>query len=196
MASQCWYPIFLKDDRYRGNIDPGDNPNRSEVALPLMIGDRVLGVLQVEDTVINAFSEEDQQILGFLTGQIAVAFENISLYEETRMRIEELADLNRELTLLDQINAVLNKESDLNTMIRLAVEAIVETSGYNMVCLFLLNGDILEVQHYLGYDEIGRLRNIPIATGVNGRVVRTRQASLVEDIHTESGFCNGSGVYI
>ncbi len=61
-------PDILKDDRYRGNIDPGNNPNRLELALPLMIGDRVLGVLNVEDTVINAFSEEDQQILGFLTG--------------------------------------------------------------------------------------------------------------------------------
>jgi hypothetical protein len=28
---------ILKDDRYRGNIDPGDNPNRWELALPLMI---------------------------------------------------------------------------------------------------------------------------------------------------------------
>ena len=53
-------------------------------------------------------------------------------------------------------------------MIRLAVEAIVETSGYNMVGLILLNGDILEVQPCPGYDEIGRSRHIPIAIGVNG----------------------------
>jgi sigma-B regulation protein RsbU (phosphoserine phosphatase) len=76
-------PDVSKDNRYLGDSSPGRRHNQSELALPLMIGDRVIGLLNIEDDLINAFTPDDQKVLGLLAEQLTAAFENIRLHEET-----------------------------------------------------------------------------------------------------------------
>jgi sigma-B regulation protein RsbU (phosphoserine phosphatase) len=59
---------------------------RSELAVPLMVQDRVVGVLNVESEKINFFSEEHQRVLMMLAPQIASSVENARLYEELAQR--------------------------------------------------------------------------------------------------------------
>jgi GAF domain-containing protein len=75
-----------------------DNPDlpatRSELALPLKIGERVIGALDVQSTLPNAFREEDISVLGTLADQVAIAIENNRLYSETRSALNELQILH------------------------------------------------------------------------------------------------------
>jgi GAF domain-containing protein len=62
-----------------------DLPNtRSEMALPLMVRDRVLGILDIQSDEPQAFSADDIDVLQTLTDQITVAIENIRLLEEAQ----------------------------------------------------------------------------------------------------------------
>ena len=65
-----------------------DNPDlpttRSELALPLRVGGRVIGALDVQSTQSNAFTEADVNILSTLADQIAIAIENARLFGEAR----------------------------------------------------------------------------------------------------------------
>ncbi|HKJ38823.1 MAG TPA: GAF domain-containing protein [Anaerolineales bacterium] len=65
-----------------------DNPDlpdtRSEMALPLRVGGRVIGALDVQSTEPNAFTEEDVATLSTLADQIAIAIENTRLFSEAR----------------------------------------------------------------------------------------------------------------
>jgi GAF domain-containing protein len=66
---------------------------RSEVALPMMIRDRVLGVLDIQSDQPMAFSLEEIDVLQTLVDQMAVAIENARLLEESQaalMQIEAL----------------------------------------------------------------------------------------------------------
>ena len=56
---------------------------RSEMALPLRIGGRVIGALDVQSTEPNAFSEEDVATLTVLADQVAIAIENARLFGES-----------------------------------------------------------------------------------------------------------------
>jgi GAF domain-containing protein/HAMP domain-containing protein len=71
-----------------------DNPDlpltRSEMALPLKVRDQVIGVLDVQSTDEDAFSEEDVTILGTLADQVALAIENARLLEESQRTLQEL----------------------------------------------------------------------------------------------------------
>jgi len=71
-----------------------DNPDlpltRSEMALPLKVGERVIGVLDVQSEEPAAFTEEDVAVLQTLADQIALAIENARLLEESRRTLEEL----------------------------------------------------------------------------------------------------------
>ena len=65
-----------------------DNPDlpdtRSEMALPLRVGGRIIGALDVQSTQSNAFSENDVANLSTLADQIAIAIENARLFSESR----------------------------------------------------------------------------------------------------------------
>jgi GAF domain-containing protein len=56
---------------------------RSELALPMKIGDQIIGVLDVQSDQPNAFSEDDIKTLGALANQVAVAIQNAKLFTET-----------------------------------------------------------------------------------------------------------------
>ena len=57
---------------------------RSELAIPLLIKDRCIGVVDLESPELDAFSKRDVEILSLLASQAAVAIENARLYEELR----------------------------------------------------------------------------------------------------------------
>ncbi len=61
---------------------------RSELALPLVVGGRILGALDVQSKEPNAFTEEDVATLQVLADQIAIAIENARLFEENREALE------------------------------------------------------------------------------------------------------------
>ena len=69
-----------------------DNPElpgtRSEMALPLVVGGQILGALDVQSTESQAFSEEDIATLQILAEQLAVAIQNVNLFNETEKALE------------------------------------------------------------------------------------------------------------
>lgn len=66
---------------------------RSEMALPLKSGDKVIGALDVQSTVQNAFGEEDVTLFSTLADQVAIAIINNNLYGSTRKALAEAEDV-------------------------------------------------------------------------------------------------------
>lgn len=73
-------PDVSKDPRYLNIV--GDA--RSELAIPMLLKDRCIGVFDLESPELDAFSQEDVEILKLLANQAAVAIENARLYETIR----------------------------------------------------------------------------------------------------------------
>ncbi len=79
--------------------DPGLPETRSELVVPLRLGDKMVGTLDVYSSEVNVFSEEDVRVMEGLSAQIAVAIENARLYDRSRALavLEERNRLAREL---------------------------------------------------------------------------------------------------
>jgi len=75
------------DSVYFNNPDLPDT--RSEMALPLRIGGRVIGVLDVQSTQTNAFVEEDINVLTILADQVAIAIENARLFSDANAALSD-----------------------------------------------------------------------------------------------------------
>lgn len=73
-------PDVSKDPFYRVGVEEA----KSEVCFPLMLGEQLIGVLDVESPEINGFTKEDINMLAGLSAQIAIALDNSRLYEEAR----------------------------------------------------------------------------------------------------------------
>jgi GAF domain-containing protein len=73
---------------------------RSELALPLIVGNDVIGALDVQSTRANAYSQEDIDSLSIMATQISIAIRNAQLFEEQRRALNE----NRRLFLEAETN--------------------------------------------------------------------------------------------
>jgi sigma-B regulation protein RsbU (phosphoserine phosphatase) len=92
-----------KDPRYVGLVPE----TRSELVVPLLHKDRVIGVLDLESPVLDRFTEEHVKVLTPLASQVAVAVENARLYAELRRNEERLG---RELRIAQEIQRALFPE--------------------------------------------------------------------------------------
>jgi GAF domain-containing protein len=70
----------------------------SEVALPLISKNIIVGVLDVQSVEVAAFTDEDIQMLSLLADQVSLAIENARLFEETRRALAEAEMLTRRST--------------------------------------------------------------------------------------------------
>jgi GAF domain-containing protein/HAMP domain-containing protein len=76
----------------------GPAAERSELAIPLQVGEQMLGVLYVFAGRNRTFSEEDADILRLLADQIGGSIENVRLFEQSAANLAEIEALNRQLT--------------------------------------------------------------------------------------------------
>jgi GAF domain-containing protein/HAMP domain-containing protein len=71
---------------------------RSEMALPLRVGERVMGALDIQSRQASAFDEDDITALQGMADQIAVALENARLFQQAQAGLQEVERVNRLLT--------------------------------------------------------------------------------------------------
>lgn len=84
----------------RGNSIYTDNPllpyTRSQIALPLIVGEKVLGCLEIHSTREEAFSQQDIDTLQNLANEISVSLENAYLYQEMQQSALEMQATQRQ----------------------------------------------------------------------------------------------------
>jgi signal transduction histidine kinase len=68
---------------------------RSEMAIPMVSGDKVIGVFDVQSNIAGRFSQEDANIYTTLALQVAVALQNARLYVEQTATVAQLRELDR-----------------------------------------------------------------------------------------------------
>ena len=74
-------------------------PNtRSEMAVPLLIGERVIGALDLQSIEPNAFAEEMMPTFQALADQLAIAIQNARLFEQAEQNLRELRELSRDVS--------------------------------------------------------------------------------------------------
>jgi PAS domain S-box-containing protein len=97
-AAQFGKPVLAPDVSQRDDWLPNDLlPNtRSEIAVPIKMGDEILGVLDVQSDKVNGLTEDDQSLLLGLCGQIAVAIQNARMVGNIQQLVDERT---REVTI-------------------------------------------------------------------------------------------------
>jgi GAF domain-containing protein/two-component sensor histidine kinase len=129
-------PILIHDWEKEAETSPvqgipiGD-VTRSWLGVPLIVGDRVVGVMAVQDYAPNAYGEEHRRFLSTIASEVAIAIENARLHAETQRRL-------REQTALREAGAVISSALDLETVLgRIADQmgqAVDATSTY--ICTY------------------------------------------------------------
>jgi GAF domain-containing protein len=116
-AARTRKPVIVNDVR----SDPGWLPNpllpdtRAELAVPLIVGDELLGVLDVQADHVDAFTEADASIQMTLSSQIATSYQSALAYEQAKAQ----ADLEALVNAIGQkIQRTTTVEETLQTAVR------------------------------------------------------------------------------
>jgi GAF domain-containing protein len=178
-AARSGRPVYVSDVRQDPRYVYTGFSAVSELAVPVQIEDRVLGVLNVESAQPDAFSREDQELLSILAAQAALGLENARLYAEERRQAEEMHILNE---LSRRISASLDLQATLDAIVAAAAELI--PCALAEVSLWDEQSEMLTLQALRCEPDraypIGK--TFPPGEGYTNWLVRHRQPLLVPDV--------------
>jgi GAF domain-containing protein len=160
---------------------------RSEAAIALKVGDRIVGVLDVQSKQPYAFSEDSLRILQILADQMAIAVVNSELFAETQ---EHLAQHR----LLHHITTTAASGTTLDEALQSAVNGLQVTLGGDRVSILLVDRDkkMLEVRAAVGYaDSVYDLR-VPVGNGITGWAAAHRRTLRVNNVQDDLRYIAGS----
>jgi signal transduction histidine kinase len=134
---------------------------RTMLVIPLMVKDRVFGVIEVINKIDGSFfTRDDQQLLSAFASQAAVAIENARLYTLTDLA---LAARVEELSVMQRIDRELNTSLDTNRAMRITLEWAMRQSGAAAGLVGVLNEEDttgIQIMAHEGYSrEIDQFQN-------------------------------------
>jgi GAF domain-containing protein/anti-sigma regulatory factor (Ser/Thr protein kinase) len=177
-------PILVSDVTLVENYIPVFPKVRSVLCVPLKFGGRVIGVLKVESTQLNAFGSDDQHLLTTVAGQLAVGIENARLHHETQQRL-------REMTTLFNFAHALSTHLHLEDLLDTVTISIREVLGCRGVSIALLDDENqqLEIKAAAGLKrELRSQVRMSVGEGVMGTVAATGHSVYVPDVHELDDF--------
>ena len=151
-------PILIQDIRKEKAYVLGRPSILSELAVPIKLGNKVLGVLNVEKDRLAAFDQNDIELLEILASHTAIAISNLRRQEK--------------LSALNIYGRSLNRAENMEEIYALTLNAMEKTLGFKFVDVFLVEGKMLRLAATRGLSK--RLAfNLPL----NGRKGVTVKAS-------------------
>jgi GAF domain-containing protein/HAMP domain-containing protein len=165
----------MKDATYFANPILPDT--RSEAAIPLKVGERILGVLDVQSTQPYAFNEENLRTLEILADQLAVAVVNTELFAETQEHLSEHR-------LLHHITTSAASGATLEEALETTVKGLQVTLGGDRVAILMMDKERknLDLRAWVGYSEDAARVHVPVGTGITGWVATHRKLLRVDDV--------------
>jgi PAS domain S-box-containing protein len=178
-AARLRKPVSIPDIRKeRAYVEAGAEGMLSELAVPVKIKDKVLGVLNVESERLEAFDEKDGELLETLASHTAIAISNLKKQEK--------------LSTLNIYGRNLNRAENLEDIYKVTLKAMEKTLGFEYASVLMVKGKMLRLVSQRGYSHNLSL-SLPLdgEKGVTGKAARTGKPVFVSDIRKEKTYVLG-----
>jgi sigma-B regulation protein RsbU (phosphoserine phosphatase) len=169
-----------KDSRYIAAVDAV----RSELAVPLMLKNQAIGVIDLQSPEPDFFTHEQQEILVLLASRLAVAIENARLFERARTQADTLLVLN-------EVGREASSILDVEALLRRAAELVKRVIDFQIMSIMLYDGlanlFLQRVTVKYGQSVQGKLR-VHADEGIIGTAASTGQPVRVSDVTQDSRY--------
>jgi sigma-B regulation protein RsbU (phosphoserine phosphatase) len=164
------------DARYLNALDAV----RSELAVPMVARGKLVGVLDLQSTRVNAFNEQDRSITRLIAARVAASLENARLYrrvDRQNRTLRTLAHISQEFSSILSLDELLEK-------IATATRALI---NYDAFGIFLVDVEKRVLRHRFSarYDQRVHLDNIPLGKGLTGAAAESKEPVRVLDTEAD-----------
>ena len=169
-----------KDPRYINAIDSV----RSELAVPLIVRGKVVGVLDIQSRHLDYFTRDQQNILTLLGSRLAIAIENARLFEQVKAQADTLL-------LLSEVGRETSAILDVEELLRRAAEQTKRVIDYQILSIMLYDEEQKVFRHRVdvkhGQSVQGKLRS-GATEGIVGAAATLKEPVLVPDVTVDSRY--------
>jgi signal transduction histidine kinase len=179
-----------QDSRWLRDVDKTTAySTRALLAVPMIVKDKVIGVIELINKLgMDSFTEDDQNLLTAFAVNAAVAVENARLFTMTDQALASRLD---ELSTLQEIDRQLNTSLDIRRVMEVTLEWGLRVIDARAGSIALVNRDdntlVLMATHNYTYIP----PSLPLDKGLAGHVVRTGQPVLVNDVSQDHRYIAG-----
>jgi signal transduction histidine kinase/signal transduction protein with GAF and PtsI domain/DNA-binding response OmpR family regulator len=158
-----------------GALMPTDEDRtESYLGVPIIAGDRTLGVVSVQSYQKNVFNEDHVRLLQGLSSSMGVAIANAYLFDETQRLLKVAQDRAKELAILNSVGEEMTKSLNVDTVIRLVGDKVREAFGTEVseILLHDAQSGLVRVPfaYYRGYKTI---EPFPLGIGLTSEIIST-----------------------
>jgi signal transduction histidine kinase len=154
---------------------------KSELAVPILVKNQVIGVLDVQSQELDAFDPIDQELMTSLANQAGVAIENARLFSVEQRRVEQfraISEVGRHIASILELDELLNQ----------LAKSIQRTFNYYLVEIGLVEGEELVFRTRAGREGETQAKPFRIKVGkegITGWVAATGKSYLAPDVNQE-----------
>jgi phosphoserine phosphatase RsbU/P len=177
-AAQLRQAVLVGDTSTLDYYIPAVPNVHSELAIPLIVKNRVIGVIDIEAREKEYFTEEHKRLLTLIASRMAIGIENARLHTRTTRQA-------RELLLLNEIARELTSILNLDELLKRIAELLNRLIDYQMFSILLLDASGEKLQHRFSQRFQERLHlkhDIPLGRGVVGHAAQAKESVLVPDV--------------
>jgi len=182
----AYLPEVSQDPRWL-YVSGLDEDARSAISAPILAGDTLWGVLTVLHRQPGAFNLDHLPLMQAICGEVGLALSNASRYQQIERRLAEI-------TLIQSLTEAFNQRLELQVLLDEVVDQLAKRLDYPQVEIFLVEKDMLVQRAYRGCTP--QINVLPLTQGIVGRVARTGQAVLLQDVSQDPDYkdCTGTTV--
>jgi phosphoserine phosphatase RsbU/P len=160
------------DPRYLNTVDAV----RTELAVPMTARGKLVGVIDLQSTRVNAYNEYDRALLRLIAARVAIAIDNARLY----LRVDRQ---NRTLKTLAHISREFSSILDLNELLSKIASTVRGVINYDAFSILSIDDDAKALRHLFSirYDQRVNIDNVPLGKGITGAAARSREVVRVHD---------------
>jgi GAF domain-containing protein len=171
----------------------------SELAVPIILGEGVIGVLNVESPMPNHFSERDQSLFEALAGQSTIAIQNAQRYESTEKAYEQIKKERKRFEALAAINRVIGGTQSVDEVIKALMQEMGDVLAVDNRGILLYDPDkdqlVVHPSAYYRVDpdkkgEIIIKVGMDSDPGLTAWVARHRKSLRIDDVWDDPRYLN------
>jgi sigma-B regulation protein RsbU (phosphoserine phosphatase) len=176
--------VLLQDVTQDDNYISANPDVRSELAVPLIVKNRVIGVIDLQSEQVGYFQPEHRRLLELTASRVAQAIENARLYTRVARQAQTLAVLNE---ISREVTSIL----DLDPLLERIGELLRRIIDYQMFSILLVNEreQALEIQYAVRFGHLVPPREtVPLDRGLVGTAVRERRLIYSGDVRKDARY--------
>jgi phosphoserine phosphatase RsbU/P len=166
-----------KDKRYLNAVESV----RSELAVPLIVRGRVIGVMDIESSQVDYFTRDQQSILTLVASRIGTAIENARLFENARKQAETLL-------LLNEVGREANSSLQVEEILRRSAELTKRLIDYQIFSILLYNAAerVFQSRVTVKFGQtVQEKYSVQAHEGIVGAAGSLRRAVVVPDVRVD-----------